>query len=442
MKTTNLLRILLFAAMVLAVQTLYAEISYDFQPTRIYDDENQPNDEGDFIGAYTGSYLDFNEKVFVNQEKINQIRVFELEYYEITDELRIEFGNNSDDRLYFLVFSDRTLSGGYGAAVHYTIVFPEGLFGDEQWNASGYTSGRANPEIKYTSGGYRDIFIQPEIPDGEWKIVWPNSDLELWLYSSNKSYDDIAYYGELDQVDNNGFYIDFTQPNVDWTEVKAGCFTANEIFSVELTEQSDGNFMWTADGGTRSGNQQPLITIGDYDYITDFFISVYWDGYYPHILIEGTGHYESTPIPEYVNLSISLPGGNIRESVPVNSAKEVFILPEPGWKVSNCWLNNEEISFKIDGDGKLTLNLVEDSNLNVVFEKDNSGVCSPVSYSCRFLPRSWGIEIIGKGPNDIIEVYTLDGSVAYVGNDSAVSLCPGIYIVKINGHSYKINTRI
>ena len=110
---------------------------YDFTPA-----ETTPADGGTAVGMSMFSMM-FNDYVNINMENSSTIIVYNAE---------------TDEAAYTGTLTPNWMSRGMGlnvvfdaplAAGSYYITFAQGLFGNNAWVESGYTSGNANPELTY-----------------------------------------------------------------------------------------------------------------------------------------------------------------------------------------------------------------------------------------------------------------------------------------------------
>lgn len=426
-------------------QNLCASVRYDFNPLTMYEDESRPNNEHYFVCAFDGMFLEFSEDVYVNEAKINDIRIFENES-EVEDDLTLELVNNeSSADLVLRVYSyGRMLCGGPGTPSYYSVVFPQGLFGNKEWHDSNYTGGRANPEIKYDTQGYGEPY--PMIPDmqpGEYTLHMPSTGLELHI--EHKDYspvgpDYIQYVATVERLDNKGFYIEYQQPME--YDVSGGYLFGNPDNDGFEYRNADGSFAFS--DYLRTGDVgDPLLFIGDYDYLENVEITLECSSAPTFSLrIVGIGKYnepDTPPVvdPAKVTLSIALSGGCVAQRIQRDTDTEFLIVPDTGWTINTCSLADEDVSSKISEDGLLLINISEDATLSAVFKKDDSGIGAPARSAIKVYTRNGGIEIVGKPLGEAVMIYRPDGTCVYSGNESAIGLSAGVYMAKIASATFK-----
>ncbi len=429
-------------------QNLCASVRYDFNPLTMYEDESRPNNEQYFVCAFDGMFLEFPEDVYVNDSKISDIKIFsnglEVESWLSPFSLELVNNNSSTDLVLRIETYGYVLCGAPGTPCYYSVVFPQGLFGNKEWRDSNYAGGRANPEIKYDTQGYGEPY--PTIPDmqpGEYTLHIPSTGLSL--YFEHKDYcpvgpDYIQYVATAERLDNKGFYIEYRQPME--YDVSGGYLFGKPDNDGFEYRNADGSFAFfdylrTGDIGDR------LLFIGDYDYLENVEITIECSSVLTFSLrIVGVGKYnepDTPPVidPAKVTLSIVLPGGCVTQRIPRDTDTEFHILPDNGWTINTCSVADEDVSSKISDDGLLLINISEDASLSAVFQKDDSGIAAQPRNAIKVYTRHGGIEIVGKPFGEVVMIYRPDGTGVYSGNESAIDLPAGLYMAKISSATFK-----
>lgn len=111
--------------------------TYDFIPS-----ETTPAEGGTAVGMSMFSMM-FNDYVNINYENSSSVNVYDAESDEVAATGTLTPNWMARGMGLNVVF-DAPLAAG-----SYYITFAQGLFGDNDWYESGYTSGKANPELTY-----------------------------------------------------------------------------------------------------------------------------------------------------------------------------------------------------------------------------------------------------------------------------------------------------
>lgn len=111
--------------------------TYDFIPS-----ETTPAEGGTAVGMSMFSMM-FNDYVNINYENSSSVNVYDAESDEVAATGTLTPNWMARGMGLNVVF-DAPLAAG-----SYYITFAQGLFGDNDWSESGYTSGKANPELTY-----------------------------------------------------------------------------------------------------------------------------------------------------------------------------------------------------------------------------------------------------------------------------------------------------
>ena len=102
--------------------------------------------------------------------------------------------------------------------------------------------------------------------------------------------------------------------------------------------------------------------------------------------------------------------GLIKTQVAKGSVYTFTIEATDGWKVHSVSFNDEDITEQLDAHNRFTTpNINASTTLNVVYEASANGICSTKVSSAKILGTSYGIKVENAKPNEVLNVYTIDG---------------------------------
>lgn len=424
-------------AICLAALTANAVVTYDFSPTEIRQ-RQVPIDYHFVVGAFDGLYLTFPGEVLVNESKVSEITIENINDGTSVNDARIDVGAGgvvAEMNVY-----DSSLLCGFGGTPYYfRVIFPEGIFGDAEYYESTFTSGHANPQFSFETTGFGEPVRVPELMMGEYRLICPSDGYDFYFMPVENGIPgehqySYTYEYSVDRFENAGFYIEYSQPTD--TDYKAGNLVGNDSGSLVVDE--NGTFSYNI-YTSQSGEQTPLIRIGDYDYIENAEFRLTFDGYGQTLDVTGIGRYNDPVVDDYVNFSIALPGGVVSQQIKPSVDHEFFIIPDESWEVSTCLLGDTDVTSSIAADGRLTVNISEPAALSVVYKKQGeSRSATPEASSLRVLSRRGLVEIIGKSTDSTVAVHTFDGRCVYLGTDSRIPLAPGAYLLTVDSLTFKL----
>ena len=139
-------------------------------------------------------------------------------------------------------------------------------------------------------------------------------------------------------------------------------------------------------------------------------------------------------------LAIAYPeGGVLKQKVDNGTILELQIVPSNGWKCSSVTFNGVDVTNKLDADGNYnTPSITADSQLNIVFVKDDNGVASTLSNNIKVCVNGNTVTILGADEFADVEIYNTYGVNVYNGIEKSITLdSNGIYILTVEGCTFK-----
>ena len=136
--------------------------------------------------------------------------------------------------------------------------------------------------------------------------------------------------------------------------------------------------------------------------------------------------------------------GMVSTKVNKGSTHTFTIYVETGWKIHSVTFNNTDVTNKLSsGNTYTTPEITENSTLTVVYEQENSAVNAIQNSNVKILATSDGIRVTGVNSDDVIRVYTIDGtlkkSVRAEGSQIEITLHKNnIYVVKVGIKTVKL----
>lgn len=423
-------------AICFAALTANAAVTYDLSPTEIRQHQ-MPIDYDFVVGAFDGLSLTFPGEVLVNENKVPEIIIENISDGTPVDDATIHVAGGTVSEMN--VYGSSQLCGFGGMPYYFRVNFPEGLFGDSEYYESAFTSGHANPQFSFETTGFGEPVRIPELMMGEYRLICPSDGYDFYFMPVENGIPgehqySYTYEYSVDRFENAGFYIEYSQPTD--TDYKAGNLVGNDSGSLVVDESGAFSYnIYTS----QSGEQTPLIRIGDYDYIENAEFRLTFDGYGQILDITGIGRYNDPVVDDYVTFSIALPGGVVSQQVKPSVDYDFFISPDEGWEVSTSLLGDIDVTSSIAADGRLTVNISEPAALSVVYKKQGeSRSATPEASSLRVLSRRGLVEIIGKSTDSTVAVHTFDGRCVYLGTDSRIPLAPGAYLLTVDTLTFKL----
>ena len=139
-------------------------------------------------------------------------------------------------------------------------------------------------------------------------------------------------------------------------------------------------------------------------------------------------------------LTIAYPeGGVIKQKVDNGTILELQIVPSNGWKCNSVTFNGVDVTNNLDADGNYnTPSITADSQLSIVFVKDDGGVESALANDIKVCVNGNTVTILGADEFDDVEIYNTSGINVYNGIEKSITLdSNGIYILTVEGQTFK-----
>ena len=139
-------------------------------------------------------------------------------------------------------------------------------------------------------------------------------------------------------------------------------------------------------------------------------------------------------------LTIAYPeGGVIKQKVDNGTILELQIVPSNGWKCNSVTFNGVDVTNNLDADGNYnTPSITADSQLSIVFVKDDGGVESTLANDIKVCVNGNTVTILGADEFDDVEIYNTSGINVYNGIEKSITLdSNGIYILTVEGEIFK-----
>ena len=139
-------------------------------------------------------------------------------------------------------------------------------------------------------------------------------------------------------------------------------------------------------------------------------------------------------------LTIAYPeGGVIKQKVDNGTILELQIVPSNGWKCNSVTFNGVDVTNNLDADGNYnTPSITADSQLSIVFVKDDGGVESTLANDIKVRVNGNTVTILGADEFDDVEIYNTSGINVYNGIEKSITLdSNGIYILTVEGQTFK-----
>ena len=139
-------------------------------------------------------------------------------------------------------------------------------------------------------------------------------------------------------------------------------------------------------------------------------------------------------------LTIAYPeGGVVKQKVDNGTILELQIVPSNGWKCNSVTFNGVDVTNKLDVDGNYnTPSITADSQLNIVFVKDNSSVTNTFDNNIKVCICGNSVTILGADEFADVEICNTSGINVYNGIEKSITLdANNIYILTVEGRTFK-----
>ena len=146
-------------------------------------------------------------------------------------------------------------------------------------------------------------------------------------------------------------------------------------------------------------------------------------------------------IEEPVSLSVLFPDrGEVAVEVPYNKTTTVKVFPNnvDGYSLSSVTFDGEDILDSLDADYRYTTpKLTADAVISVVYVSNKGSVDQTVADSIKVSASSGTVRIMGAAPQAEVTVCDMSGNIVRKTADKTFTLDKGIYILTVQGISFK-----
>ena len=146
-------------------------------------------------------------------------------------------------------------------------------------------------------------------------------------------------------------------------------------------------------------------------------------------------------VEEPVSLSVLFPDrGEVAVEVPYNKTTTVKVFPSnvDGYSLSSVTFNGEDILDSLDADYRYTTpKLTADAVISVVYVSNKGSVDQTVADSIKVSASSCTVRIMGAAPQAEVTVCDMSGNIVRKTADKTFTLDKGIYILTVQGISFK-----
>lgn len=139
-------------------------------------------------------------------------------------------------------------------------------------------------------------------------------------------------------------------------------------------------------------------------------------------------------------LTIAYPeGGVVKQKVDNGTILELQIVPSNGWKCNSVTFNGVDVTNNLDADGNYnTPSITADSQLSIVFVKDDGGVESTLANDIKVCVNGNTVTILGADEFADVEICNTSGINVYNGIEKSITLdSNSMYILTVEGRTFK-----
>ena len=134
-------------------------------------------------------------------------------------------------------------------------------------------------------------------------------------------------------------------------------------------------------------------------------------------------------------------GGKFELVEQYGKEKKVKMVPTMEWEINTVTFNGEDVTNEIDDEGVLTVSLVDNSVINVVYEKVNTSVQQIEMNSgnlIRIYVKDDTVNVVGAEEDSNVMIFGVDGLNIYNGNEKTISIDErGVYILTVDNRTFK-----
>lgn len=151
------------------------------------------------------------------------------------------------------------------------------------------------------------------------------------------------------------------------------------------------------------------------------------------------------PINESISAKrarVTVKGNDIHthtHTYPDGHSASIDICPEEGWHIYMVRYNGKNVTSQLKDNTYTTSPLHGDNLLEIIFvDNQLTSIQSPdLSDNIEIRTANGQIEVYGTKPDTLIQIYDVTGTRVYCGKDTIIRLDPNIYLMSINGVTYK-----
>ena len=133
-------------------------------------------------------------------------------------------------------------------------------------------------------------------------------------------------------------------------------------------------------------------------------------------------------------------GGVLKQSVDVGKIYTYTVCADEGWEVNTLTFDGKDMTSLLMDDQFSTPVITGNSELNVVFKQNETGLKKVMSHSnVKVYASNKNITVTGADMNAKVDVYSINGAfvTSAIGN-TTIPLEHGVYIVKVGQESFKV----
>ena len=133
-------------------------------------------------------------------------------------------------------------------------------------------------------------------------------------------------------------------------------------------------------------------------------------------------------------------GGVLKQSVDVGKTYTYTVCADEGWEVNTLTFDGKDMTSLLMDDQFSTPVITGNSELNVVFKQNETGLKKVMSHSdVKVYASNKNITVTGADMNAKVDVYSINGAfVTSAFGNTTIPLEHGVYIVKVGQESFKV----
>lgn len=282
----------------------------------------------------------------------------------------------------------------------------------------------------------KSLYCYAELPPAlEGSDVFSNealSDCDLYVYGES-----VAFYKNANPwkyFDIKSLEINATSISLDQTTASINPGEAITLTATVLPDNAtDKSVVW-------SSSDESIATV-DNGVVTAVAPGV---ATITATTVDGTNLSATCEITISSELTLTLidgEGGKFELVEQYGKDKKVKMVPTMEWEINTVTFNGEDVTNEIDDEGVLTVSLVENSVINVVYEKVNTSVQQIEMNSgnlIRIYIKDDTVNVVGAEEDSNVMIFGVDGLNIYNGNEKTISIDErGVYILTVDNRTFK-----